>query len=673
MKFVWYMPKLDADADKKKETPPGGAQKPDLEKGRVKLGEIGADLKDYIEAFEKMDPKAREEFLKKTREWEQSENVDEIRRAGVTSAENEKDPLKKHEMLSSLFLERDKKASGKMSFKVDFKGNDLAERKVGAGDLLPISAKAIRVQYADGRIVDRAIRTINPSTGRIGYYDAAALEQGIYQYIPVFTGTTIDVLETQTTESFEVKRRMFAENMEIYNPPPRSAVGSGPIPALGAYTPAPSRAPSRGPRQGPSYGPSSTPRVDFKPPVAGHMEIKGQKYEAVDRSFWTGIRSERYIRNIDPVTNEPISFMGTKISSGVNLLVLPYLKEAEARIKEAGIQYHIHTAQCFNHRNIAGTDTLSYHSWGIAFDLNPQDNAVYTPYDKLNPEKRIPPEVVQIMESLGFRWGGRWQGKPDAMHFEFAINPLTSTALLRSNDAKRYQAAILDQVMPGQGNKAYASKAPSESPVKPPEGIALTQTKDYSKIAEDHRANFAKLELRPEHQKTLAGFRERVLANRSRYEAVSKVTGIPWALIAALHERESGGRFDRYLHNGDPLGKPTTHHPAGKLFYDWESAAIDALNGMGLRQRLGINPETTDMGALLTFAEQYNGLGYRNRGHVSPYVYSGTNIYQGGKITRDFGPIDPNVWDKQLGVAEMLVALSGPEDYGPQKKNTAYA
>lgn len=430
------MPKPESDADKAKEKPPGGSQAPEAVPGRVKLSEIGADLKVYIEAFEKLDPKAKEEFLKKAQQWDQNGNIDEIRRAGITAAENEKDPNKKHELLSAIFLERDKKANTKMSFMVDFKGNDLAERKVGAGDLLPISAKAIRVQYADGRVIERALRTINPTTGRIGYYDADALKQGIYQYVPVFTGTTIDILESQPGDSLEVKRRMFAENMEIYNPPQRSAPASysgGTIPGYGAVP---------GPRSTPSYPQqkSGTPRFEMSAPISGYTKIEGKSYEAVDRNFWS--------RNVDIAYHE--KFMGVEIAGGVSRFILPYLREAEARIRAAGITYNFRDVQCHNDRDVRGMPGLkSYHAYGVAVDINPGDNAFKQPWDSLNPEKRVPMEVVQIMESLGFRWGGRWTGRPDAMHFEFAINPITSQALLTDPEAKQLAAQVLPKQAPG--------------------------------------------------------------------------------------------------------------------------------------------------------------------------------------------------------------------------------
>ncbi len=54
--------------------------------------------------------------------------------------------------------------------------------------------------------------------------------------------------------------------------------------------------------------------------------------------------------------------------------------------------------------------------------------------------------------------------------------------------------------------------------------------------------------------------------------------------------------------------------------------------------------------------EQYNGLGYANRGIPSPYIWSGTDQYKSGKYVRD-GVFDPNAVDTQLGCAGLLLAM----------------
>ncbi len=155
-----------------------------------------------------------------------------------------------------------------------------------------------------------------------------------------------------------------------------------------------------------------------------------------------------------------------------------------------------------------------------------------------------------------------------------------------------------------------------------------------------------------ENQKSaLEQFKNIFESNKEKYKAVEAKTGVPAELIAAIHWRESGGNFNTYLHNGDPLGSPTTHVPVGKYFTNWEDAAIDALSGSSYG-----SVEKDNIQSYYDYAERYNGLGYRNKGVASPYVWAGTSNYSSGKYVRD-GVYDPNTKDQQLGVAIMLKSL----------------
>jgi len=153
--------------------------------------------------------------------------------------------------------------------------------------------------------------------------------------------------------------------------------------------------------------------------------------------------------------------------------------------------------------------------------------------------------------------------------------------------------------------------------------------------------------------------------NRSRYENVAAQVDLPAELIAALHFRESSGNFNTYLHQGDPLGRPAVNHPRNiPVFHNWEDAAVHALSNRhksNIQDDLDITQDTEDMAALGSYAEYYNGLGYHNRGRVSPYVYSGTDHYKGGKYVRD-GVFDSNAVDRQLGVLAMVQVLKGKGD-----------
>jgi lysozyme family protein len=169
------------------------------------------------------------------------------------------------------------------------------------------------------------------------------------------------------------------------------------------------------------------------------------------------------------------------------------------------------------------------------------------------------------------------------------------------------------------------------------------------------RVENAKLKPTAAQNNDLKAFYKNWEKNRARYQTVAAKTGIPAELIAALHFRESSGNFGTYLHQGDKLGKPAVHVPEDiPLFHTWEPAAEHALKmKSSLKTNLNLTENTTDLAALATYAEYYNGLGYYNRGKPSPYVWSGTDQYNRGKYTSD-GNYSRLVKDKQLGVIAMV-------------------
>lgn len=143
----------------------------------------------------------------------------------------------------------------------------------------------------------------------------------------------------------------------------------------------------------------------------------------------------------------------------------------------------------------------------------------------------------------------------------------------------------------------------------------------------------------------------RLNAAKDRYVEISGKTGVPWFIIAVIHERESSQRWDRSLAQGDPWNRVSTHVPRGRgPFSSFEEAAIDALKNC---PPYAARWSDWSAGGSLTLLELYNGLGYSKRGKPSPYVWAGTNQYVSGKYVAD-GVYDPNVVDSQLGCALIL-------------------
>ena len=113
-------------------------------------------------------------------------------------------------------------------------------------------------------------------------------------------------------------------------------------------------------------------------------------------------------------------------------LIEPYIREALRRAHVAAPEYTIERAASFvfRHQRHDPKRPLSYHSWGVAFDVDPGHNesASFAPGQAPAPfsaawhirwPNGLPQAFVEAIESVGFTWGGRWKGFVDPMHFEF--------------------------------------------------------------------------------------------------------------------------------------------------------------------------------------------------------------------------------------------------------------
>lgn len=154
--------------------------------------------------------------------------------------------------------------------------------------------------------------------------------------------------------------------------------------------------------------------------------------------------------------------------------------------------------------------------------------------------------------------------------------------------------------------------------------------------------------------------------NKERYIALSKETNIPPEVIAVIHYRESApdyfnGTFQVYLHNGEQLGNKTQLVPQDLLFYDFDTAAKDALDRKrSCADKYHVTVESADLVGMMCYLEEYNGAGYYKNGHISPYSYSGTNLYVSGKYVEEEnegGKYNEEVVDNQVGSYLLLNAI----------------
>ncbi len=110
------------------------------------------------------------------------------------------------------------------------------------------------------------------------------------------------------------------------------------------------------------------------------------------------------------ISTEPVPILGQMTC---NKAIFPQLRAALKEIEDSGLADEIHPdeyAGCYYPRFIAGTTTLSNHSFGLAFDIN-------VPGNQRGTVGEIDRTVVNIFNKWGFAWGGTWSWT-DPMHFE---------------------------------------------------------------------------------------------------------------------------------------------------------------------------------------------------------------------------------------------------------------
>lgn len=156
------------------------------------------------------------------------------------------------------------------------------------------------------------------------------------------------------------------------------------------------------------------------------------------------------------------------------------------------------------------------------------------------------------------------------------------------------------------------------------------------------------------HASAVDKLANRILSQRERYETVSSSTGVPWHVIAAIHALEASLRFNRHLHNGDPLSRKTVHVPAnrphGNPPFTWEESAIDAFQYVGMSRW-----SDWSIAGTLFRLEGYNGWGYRkyHSNVLSPYLWSFSNHYIKGKYASD-GKFNSELVSKQCGISTLF-------------------
>jgi hypothetical protein len=169
---------------------------------------------------------------------------------------------------------------------------------------------------------------------------------------------------------------------------------------------------------------SGSPGRLFANPNAGRSPF----YE----NLWqTRSREEAYSRQ------QWIAFLGRQvqvhqgIAAPLNRAEADILALAEGDAETQGWLKNLQSITGWNWRNVAGSGSRSFHSYGIAVDLLMKAQPGMETYWQWTAAKGIdwrsvpaenrqapPVAVIRIFEEQGFIWGGRWS-RYDTMHFEY--------------------------------------------------------------------------------------------------------------------------------------------------------------------------------------------------------------------------------------------------------------
>jgi lysozyme family protein len=255
----------------------------------------------------------------------------------------------------------------------------------------------------------------------------------------------------------------------------------------------------------------------------------------------------------------------------------------------------------------------------------------------------------------------RKAGKPDLPVWFVAFGDGRSWAGQIANQARQYTNMGVTYSTAGEYGDSVDLLRPLLPQTMPPAGpaplppipVPPALPNEPVQYGAEYIERWRSMVIRPEREIEVRAIARKLLANKSRYQEIEKATGVPWYVVAVLHQRESDADFNTYLGNGDPLSHPTVNVPAHRgPFASFEAGAVDALRYDSLDKI-----KSWPIEQIAYCCEKFNGFGYRSHGIPSPYLWSFSNLYQRGKYVSD-GQWSSSAIDQQCGTMPMLKELA---------------
>gem|GEM_PF-6689472 len=111
------------------------------------------------------------------------------------------------------------------------------------------------------------------------------------------------------------------------------------------------------------------------------------------------------------------TFLGNSIQIHSSLVSSLESIDREWRRRGGNSAYNVYSVGGYACRTIAGSSRQSYHSYGVAVDINPASNPHR--FDGVC-QSDLPDWLIQSFRSQGWGWGCDWRSSKDAMHFSKA-------------------------------------------------------------------------------------------------------------------------------------------------------------------------------------------------------------------------------------------------------------
>lgn len=203
---------------------------------------------------------------------------------------------------------------------------------------------------------------------------------------------------------------------------------------------------------------------------------------------------------------------------------------------------------------------------------------------------------------------------------------------------------------------AQPPKHPVPAPTPRPAPVQVKKTTPSNWVAvQEERYKVA--QIRPEKLHYVQAIAAATMRGKPRYEAVQRRTGVPWRVIAVIHNMECSLNWNQNLANGDSIHYKTRHvpkgRPPGQPPFSWEECAVDALKYDSLDRK-----NWNGVGVTLQNIELYNGPGYQkfHPDVPTPYLWSWSTVYLRGKYIAD-GQWSSTAISQQCGCVPILKLL----------------